>query len=154
MRRLPIRLAVALLLALPAAGHATIVISKGIAGLQIGDSRSKALRLLGPPESEDRFKGGKNLYYAHGPVSEVSFGAIGLNQIETASPGQRTARGIGPGSSMSKLQQAYPKMHCSVEVKGSNACRTSTRRKHLRIYTTFELDGEQVSDVVIEAVRP
>jgi hypothetical protein len=110
-----------LALALPAAAGAKIVPQRSIAGVSLGMGQRQVLALLGQPQ---RKKDGKNefgpyriMYFAR--VTVWFQGLTSVTQVATTSPLERTAAGVGVGSTESDVKAKVPGVacqtgHCSI----------------------------------------
>jgi hypothetical protein len=101
-------------LALPTAAGATIVPQKSIGGVSLGQKESKVRSALGAPK---RVKNGTNefgpyriLYYAR---VQITFqGLATVTQVETTSALERTAAGIGVGSTKAQVKAKVKGVVC------------------------------------------
>jgi hypothetical protein len=105
---------VVLALAWPVAAAARIVPQRGIGGVTLGMTEPQVRSAFGDPR---RVKNGKNefgayrvLYYA---TFQVTFqGLDTVTAVETRSPSQRTAAGIGVGSTKAQVKAKVPGVVC------------------------------------------
>jgi len=89
--------------------QATIVPSRGIAGVRLGYSMKRVRHALGKPRrvAPPAWEYGRPLR------GRVSFNhRRRVDDIWTVSPRQRTRRGIGPGASLRRFRLSYPRVHC------------------------------------------
>jgi len=146
---------VAVLIVAPAPlASAQIVVGQSIARVRIGDSMSRVRELLGTPSASPYTSHGEWLYSSPQTLGGfVGFRAgtqghehvtSGVTYVQTSSHAERTAAGIGPGSSKSQLRRAYGGYHCDVR-----ACWTATRNQGQTVTTAFYLEGGQVAFVVV-----
>ncbi|MFL5846552.1 MAG: hypothetical protein ACJ762_17850 [Solirubrobacteraceae bacterium] len=116
MQRLLVVLIVAFLAA-PAAADARIVVQKSIAGVSVGMSRAKLVERKGQPLR--RRSTGKGTYQVTlwsfaGPL-DVGFQRRGpkVTSVTTYDATQRTASGIGPGSTRKQVRAALKGERCN-----------------------------------------
>ena len=145
MRRPIIALAAAAaMLVVPASADAMIQVDKGIAGARIGNSRAEVRAALGTPSRvisgdnefghfvEYRFRGGIRVLFQGG--SEVS-------SVSTTGRGDRTARGVGVGSSEGAVRRRVPGVKCET-IAGFRSCHTGEFLPGKRI-TDFALNANK-----------
>lgn len=110
-------LAAALLV--PAGAAATIVLQKGMGGITIGLTEAQVRAKLGQPSKTVRGKNDFGAFTAltyKRPAIRVTFqGNRGATGIDTSSPGERTARGIGVGSTVAAVKAKVPGVKCKTE---------------------------------------
>jgi hypothetical protein len=119
---------------------ATILPQKGIAGVSIGMSQGKVRSVLGKPSSVKRGSNdfGKYMIYRY-PGLRVSFqGNASVTDMSTTRKSERTARGVGVGSTVTKLKAG---------VKGLT-CKTESGFRHC--YLGKFLAGRRVTDFVVK----
>ena len=154
-RPLTLTVAAALLapLGAPAAAEALIQVDRGIAGARLGNSRAEVRAALGTPAStrsgmndfgpflQWRFRGGiRVLFQGRREVSTVS----------TTGRGDRTARGVGVGSSEATVKARVRGVRCET-IAGFRSCHTG-RFTVGEIITDFQLRGGKVRRVVVGRV--
>jgi hypothetical protein len=149
-------LALAGVLALPATAAAAIAPGHGVAGVKLGDSTARVTAVLGKPVSVQKYKGGQSWFWGKGPVDWVTMRVRGrsttVRGIETWDSKQRTAGGIGVGSSMTALRKAYPHLTCKNGWLGHpySSCWILTAVAGKKIPTNFVLmKGKPVSTIDI-----
>ncbi|HEX6390583.1 MAG TPA: hypothetical protein VFZ89_14085 [Solirubrobacteraceae bacterium] len=105
------------LVALAPAAQAKIVVQESIAGVKVGMSAKQVREVLGAPRSvsypKDEIQGSFK-HYDYGLTDVfITRGTSGVVfNITTRSRAQRTASGIGVGSTRKALQRAFPKAKC------------------------------------------
>ena len=96
-----------------ATSEAKIVVNKGIAGVSVGDSKKSVKSRFGAPfrETCDGKPGNcKPLHWFYKkPKIDVAFYRGKVVHVGTTSKRQRTADGIGPGTSTKAVRARYPK---------------------------------------------
>jgi hypothetical protein len=116
MRKFPLFAAVivAVALALPVAAESTIVPQVGIGGVRLGMSQAKVRATLGKPISVTR---GSNDF---GPYATFKYngyrvhfqGLTAVTQVETTTPKEKTASGLGVGSTKAQVQAKLSGVKC------------------------------------------
>ena len=129
-------------LATASGAWASIVVGQGIAGLKLGDTEAQVAGALGAPtlQQTPNSQGEVEWNYAKLPLA----GAVGFANGElvgmwTSSKAQKTSKGVGVGSSLSKVKQAYPGIKCSTGPFGpkSVVCTLRSTYKGRRVETVF-----------------
>jgi hypothetical protein len=116
MKRVLVVLAAAVLLA-PASADARIVVQHSIAGVAIDMTRAQVIALKGKPIR--RRSSGKGSYqvtlWTFPGRLEVGFQRRGprVTSVTTYNRAQRTASGIGPGSTIQRVRAALKGEHCN-----------------------------------------
>jgi hypothetical protein len=101
-------------LALPGAAAAKIILQRGIGGVSLGMTEAKVRSTLGAPT---RVKNAKNefgpyrvLFYAR--VKVTFQGLSTVTAVETTSPQEKTAAGVGVGSTKAQVKAKVPGVVC------------------------------------------
>jgi hypothetical protein len=146
--------ALAAALLLPAGtAHALIQIDRGIAGARIGNSRSEVRAALGTPSSITRgtndFGPWLNYRYAGG-IRVMFQGRREVTSVSTTGRGDRTAQGVGVGSSEAAVKSRVPGVTC--ETFGSlRTCHTGDFLAGQRV-TDFRIVSGKVASVGVGIV--
>jgi len=137
-------------LMLPAAAPALVQIDRGIAGVRLGNTVAQAHAALGRPA---RVANGSNDFgrfrqetYRGGIV--VFFqGARRVTSVVTTGLGDRTAKGIGVGSTEAAVRAKVPGVRCETTL-GTRSCHTNTFTAGRRI-TDFFIRSGKVTRVTV-----
>jgi hypothetical protein len=154
-RRLTPIAAVALLtpLGAPAAAEALIQVDRGIAGARLGNSRAEVRAALGSPASarsgsndfgpflQWRFKGG---------ITVIFQGRREVSTVTTTGRGDRTARGVGVGSTEAAVKARVRGVRCETSF-GTRSCHTG-RFTVGEVVTDFLIRNGKVTRVTIGRV--
>lgn len=152
-RTLPLLIA---LVIVPAAG-ADIVPQKSISGVRYGASEAAVLKILGKPAKKETtlndfgklhvwtFKEGAMVSFR--PDRKNKFRAV---QITTKDPTEKTASGVGVGSTEAEVKKGVSKVKCETVV-GSRTCHVGTFRAG-HVTTDFQIDKGKVSLVTLGLV--
>lgn len=149
--RIRIVLATAALFALAAApASATIVVNRSIAGVKLGMSQQQVLDLIGSPNTTVtnaaldtiytyKSRGLRITFHPHGSTNDVT-------SIDLRKSGERTASGVGVGSSYHAVRTRVRGAHC---VRAPNPrqrwCTVLSGRRH----TTFVISSrKRVHEIV------
>ena len=154
-RPLTLTVAAALLapLGAPAAAEALIQVDRGIAGARLGNSRAEVRAALGAPSSSRsgtndfgpflqwRFKGG---------ITVIFQGRREVSTVSTTGRGDRTARGVGVGSTEAAVRARVRGVRCETS-SGVRSCHTG-RFTVGEIITDFQIRNGKVTRVSIGRV--
>jgi hypothetical protein len=144
--RLPLAGALAALsaLALPAAAPALVQVDKGIAGARLGNTVAQVHAALGRPS---RVTNGSNDFgrfrqETYGGGIEVFYqGTRTVTSVVTTGLGDRTAKGVGVGSSEADVRAKVPGVRCETS-SGSRSCHTHTFTAGRRVTDFFIRRGK------------
>jgi hypothetical protein len=145
----------ALLLALsvPAAAQAMVQIDRGIAGARLGNTRAEVRTALGKPRrvitgSNDfgpfltfRYRGGLTVNFQ---------GRRRVSSVSTSGRGDRTAAGVGVGSSEAAVKAKVKGVKCET-IAGSRSCHTNDFTAGQRV-TDFIIEGGKVTRISVGRV--
>jgi hypothetical protein len=126
--------------ALVTAADATIVVQHGVAGVSLGMSQKKVRSVLGSPKKVVRARNtfGRFVEYRY-PGLTVDFqGAGSLSNVSTTRRSERTAKGVGIGSTRKQVEQNVRGAKCQGAV-----CKVGKQLAG-RIVTTFYLQKDHV----------
>ena len=129
---------------MPAAASALIQVDRGIAGARLGNTRAEVRAALGTPRST---RSGTNdfgpfLEYRYRGGIVVTFqGRRRVSAVSTSGRGDRTARGVGVGSTEAAVRARVAGVRCET-IAGSRSCHTGRFRA-----------GERVTDFILSAGR-
>ena len=126
------------------AAAAKIFVGQGMAGVKLGDTPTRTRSVLGKPTQVlNRVKGEAEFYYYdNGKIASAAYTMIQfINNravaVTTTSPKQKTDKGVGPGSSLSKVKRTYPAAACKTFPFGAVQCDLHTRRHGRKVTTGF-----------------
>jgi len=135
----------------PAAGaHAEIVSQKSIAGVELGASQIEVREAVGNP---DRLVDGEN---SAGPYTEFRYPKMSVffqddadaSAVRTTDPKEKTAKGIGVGSSASAVKKKVGGARC--KLRGRKGTCTVGRNRRGRPRTIFTVRRGKVTAVELE----
>lgn len=126
--------------------QARLTVNRSIAGIGLGMSAREVHRALGPP-SLSTVSGGlrDDVYRSRKLVVTLSRSRVVL--VATRSRRERTAHGIGVGSSARQLRAGLKRARCGVKA-GVGFCRVGSARSGRRS-TTFLLEAGRVITVTV-----
>jgi hypothetical protein len=151
--RTPAALVAVAALALPAQAGAYIQIDRGIAGARIGNTQAQVKTALGNPKltktGTNDFGPFTQLYY-EGGLRVFFQGNDKVTAINTTGLGDRTAKGVGVGSTENAVKSKVPGVKC--ETFGTfRTCHTGTGNPGERI-TDFVIKNGKVTRVTVGIV--
>jgi hypothetical protein len=147
--------AVALLapLGAPAAAEALIQVDRGIAGARLGNTRAEVRTALGKPAAT---RSGTNdfgrfvQYRYRGGITIIFQGRSEVSTVSTTGRGDRTARGVGVGSTEAAVKARVRGVRCET-IAGFRSCHTG-RFTAGEIVTDFLIRSGKVTRVSIGRV--
>src|SRR5438067_1361756 len=100
---------------LAASASAAIVVQRGIAGVSIGMSQKKVRAVLGAPTKVLHAHNAFGVYveYRYPKVTLDFQGPGPLSNVSTTRRNERTAKGVGVGSTRARVAAKVPGAHCS-----------------------------------------
>src|SRR5215218_1654251 len=140
-------------LAAPAAASALVQIDRGIAGARLGNSRAEVRAALGSPRTA---RSGTNDFGAfsqwtyRGGITVLFQGRAEVSSVSTTGRGDRTARGVGVGSSERAVRRRVRGVLCET-IAGFRSCHTG-RFTAGEIITDFLLRGGTVRRISVGRV--
>lgn len=131
---------------------AKIVLQRGMAGIQLGMTKSTVLAKLGNPmhikNSSNDFGTYTRFDYAN--LTVLFQGGLRVSALRTTSRSERTAAGIGVGSTVAAVKAKVPKVKCAKEF-GFRHCYVGAFKPG-RVITDFLVKNGRVWQVVIGRV--
>lgn len=112
-------LALTMLAVVPPLAEAAIVVQKGIAGVELGMSQDQVVALLGQPQ--DKRQSGEpgvdpgvqtDFIYADGLTVSFVENMSGVISVSTTNSAEKTASGVGVGSSVGALKREVDRLRC------------------------------------------
>ena len=139
-------------LALAPAAQAVIQLDRGISGARIGNTRAEVRTALGTPKSTSTGSNdfGPFVRYTYEGGLRVFFqGRTKVTSVMTSGPSDRTATGVGVGSTEAEAD-ALPGGKCET-IAGFRSCHTGQFEAGRRV-TDFHIDGGKVTRVDVGIV--
>jgi hypothetical protein len=153
MRRvLPVLAAAAVAAAFASSAGATIVPQKGIAGVTIGMTQGKVRSVLGKPVSVKRGSNdfGKYTIFKYGGLQVNFQGNTTVTAVSTTRTGERTASGVGVGSTEAQVKAKVKGVKCETD-SGFRHCFLGKLTAGHRV-TDFSIKRGKVTRVDVGAV--
>jgi hypothetical protein len=140
---LSLALAAGALLVAPVSAPALVQVDEGIAGARLGNSRAEVRAALGRPAAirtgTNEF--GRYVEYRFAGEVRVFFqGRRRVSAVDTTGRGDRTASGVGVGSSERAVRRGVPGVRCET-IEGTRACFTGAFEPGRRV-TSFLLGAD------------
>jgi len=143
---------VAVALALAPAASSMIVIQRGMAGVAVGMTKSNVLATLGNPmrirNSSNEF--GTYTRFDYTNLTILFQGGLRVSTMRTTAPTERTAKGIGVGSTIAAVKAKVPNVKCRRQA-GFRDCYVGTFKPG-HIITDFQIKNGRVTQVLIGRV--
>jgi len=137
----------------PAAASALVQVDRGIAGARLGSTRAEVRAALGPPRtarSGTNDFGTFSRWTYRGGITVLFQGRAEVSSVSTTGRGDRTARGVGVGSSERAVRRRVRGIRCET-IAGFRSCHTG-RFTAGEIITDFLLRGGTVRRVSVGRV--
>jgi hypothetical protein len=99
--------------AFPAVAGAMIVINRGMSGVSLGNTMQQVRHKLGRPDEIDHLGGTTTWWYTERGLYVDFRRSNRVYALETEGFSQRTASGVGVGSSETAVMRLVPGVHCS-----------------------------------------
>lgn len=138
------------MLVLPGQASGAIIVQKGIGGVTLGMSKTKVRAKLGAPI---RTRTGKNEFGTYTvfvyPRVRVTFqGGAAATAVQTISKQERTAGGVGVGSTTAAVKNRIAGVKCELGAGGSGHCYVGRFDPGRRV-TDFFIAKGRVTRVVV-----
>lgn len=139
-------LTLALLLSLPALAGARLVVARGMFGVSLGSTPAQVRAKLGKPNDVVHLTGSAEWIYTPRKLV-VMFSARGgrVGGLFTRNRSQRTATGLGVGSSRQAVLHAYPSADCHA----GGSCVVLTSHRGHTYGTDFSFDRTGSVDAIL-----
>lgn len=140
-------------LALPASAAALVQLDRGIAGVRLGNTVAQVRAALGRPS---KVRTGRNEFgrfrrdELRGGITVLYQGGRRVSAVWTVGLGDRTARGVGVGSTEEEVRTRVPGVRCAT-VGGFRSCHTGRLRPGRRV-TDFEIRNGKVTRIAVSIV--
>jgi hypothetical protein len=139
------------LAALPATAGAMVQIDKGIAGARVNNTPAQVKAALGKPGKIVRGSNdfGKYTEYRYAGGIVVTFqGRKNVTGVSTSGLGDRTAKGVGVGSTRAAVQAKVAGITCDAPSGGFRSCHTKTVTAG-KLITDFLVKAGKVTRVTV-----
>jgi len=137
----------------PAAASALVQVDRGIAGARLGSTRAEVRAALGSPRtarSGANDFGSFSRWTYRGGITVLFQGRAEVSSVSTTGRGDRTARGVGVGSSERAVRRRVRGVRCET-IAGFRSCHTG-RFTAGEIITDFLLRGGKVRRISVGRV--
>jgi hypothetical protein len=137
-------------LLLPAAAPALVQVDRGIAGARLGNTVAQVHAALGRPARSHSGSNdfGRFLQETYGGGISVFYqGSRSVTSVVTTGLGDRTAKGVGVGSSEAAVRANVPGVRCET-TSGSRSCHTHAFTAGRRV-TDFFIRSGKVTRVTV-----
>jgi hypothetical protein len=137
----------------PPSAPALVQVDEGIAGARLGNSRDEVRAALGRPASVRRGTNdfGPWLQYRYAGGIRVFFqGRRTVTGVTTTGRGDRTARGVGVGSTEAAVAARVPGVTCET-IAGGRSCHTGDFEPGATV-TDFVIRGGRVQRITVGIV--
>ena len=143
--RYALAVSIAALLALPASAGAYVHIDQGIAGARLENSQAQVKAALGEPKlvkTGSNDPGPFTVFYYEGGVRVTFQGNETVTAVSTTGRGDRTAKGIGVGSTEKALRAKHKGLRC----EGSGEFRACFREAQINgpRVTSFQIRNGRI----------
>lgn len=152
MRSLSLALTVVVVgLALPSSASALIQIDRGIAGARLNNTPAEVPAALGKPGRVVRGRndfGPFTVFRYRGAISVAFQGRRNVTSVTIKGLGDRTARGVGVGSTEQGVERRVRGITCETFFGTTRSCHTGNYRAGTRV-TDFRIKGGKVTRVTV-----
>jgi hypothetical protein len=147
-------LLLAIALAVPPTAGALIQLDRGIAGVRLNNTKAEVRAALGKPK---RIVNGMNdfgpftRFDYRGRIRVIFQGQKRVTSVTTSGLGDRTARGVGVGSTEKAVNRRTPGVKCETFIGGIRSCHTGSFSAGTRV-TDFRIRKGRVRRVTVAFV--
>ena len=136
-------------LVLPISAGATIVPQHGMAGVRLQMTKAQVRAKLGVPKKTLNGRNDFGLYstWVYSRVTISFQGRKKVTSVQTLSPVERTASGVGVGSTEARVKAKVPAVRCST-IAGTRQCIVGAFKPG-RTATVFSIKSGKVSAVIV-----